>query len=80
MGDDEGSRNIKVTVKTATKRETVEVPENATIKDVRKFFIDCTSLFPCDELHLKTWNTELLFSVAKSEGTNCFNEKEARTH
>ena len=71
MGDDECPLNIKVTVKTATKKETVEVPENATIKDVRKFFIDSTSLFPCDELHMKTWNTELLFSVAKSEGTNC---------
>ena len=48
MGDEDGSENIKVTVKTATKKETVEVPENATIKDVRKFFKDSTSLFPCD--------------------------------
>ena len=48
MGEDDGSQNIKVTVKTATKKETVEVSENATIKDVRKFFIDSTSLFPCD--------------------------------
>ena len=39
MGDDEGSQNIKVTVKTAIKKETVEVPENATIKDVRNVFI-----------------------------------------
>ena len=35
MADEESpSKQMKITVKTATKKEVVEVPENATVKDV----------------------------------------------